>query len=69
MQMMTSRPRLLVALVICFVLAGWWAASGFPIVSAKCKQTHSLTLFRGPFSSFCYNSLFSRVRFDLRELI
>jgi hypothetical protein len=65
MQEMTARPGLLVAIVICFVLAGWWAASGFPIVSARCKQTHSLTLFYGPFS----HSLLSHARFDLRELI
>jgi hypothetical protein len=69
MHAMTARPRLLVAIVICFVLAGWWAASGFPIVSARCKQTHSLTLFYGPFSSLCYHSLFSHARFDLRQLI
>jgi hypothetical protein len=66
---MTARPGLLVAIVICFVLAGWWAASGFPGVSVKCKQTHSLTLFSGPFSSLCYHSLLSHPRFDLRELI
>jgi hypothetical protein len=55
---MTARPRLLVAMVICCVLAGWWAASGFPVVSAKCKQTHSLTLFYGLFSSLCYHLFF-----------
>jgi hypothetical protein len=38
-------------------------------VSVKCKQTHSLTLFHGPFSSLCYPSLFSHARFDLRERI
>jgi hypothetical protein len=69
MQEMAARPGLLVAIVICFVLAGWWAASGFPIASARCKQTHSLTLFYGPFSSLCYHSPLSHARFDLRELI
>jgi hypothetical protein len=69
MRAMTARLGLLVAIVVCFVLAGWWTASGFPTVSVKCKQTHSLTLFHGPFSSLCYPSLFSHARFDLRERI
>jgi hypothetical protein len=69
MQAMTARPGLLVMIVICFVLAGWWAASGFPMMSAVCKQTHSLTLFRGPFSSLCYRSLFSHAHSGSGERI
>ena len=46
---MIVRLGLLVAIVICVVLVGWWAASGFPMVSLACKQAHRLTLFRGPF--------------------
>jgi hypothetical protein len=66
---MIVRPGLLVAIVICVVLVGWWAASGFPMVSLACKQAHRLTLFRGPFSSLCYHSLLSDPRSGSRERV
>jgi hypothetical protein len=66
---MIVQPGLLVAIVICVVLVGWWAASGFPMVSLACKQAHRLTLFRGPFLSLCYPSLLSDPRSGSRERV
>jgi hypothetical protein len=66
---MAVRPGLLVTIVICIVLTGWWAALGFPVVLVMCKQTHRLMLFRGPFSSLCFHSLLADPRFGSREWI
>jgi hypothetical protein len=47
------------AIVMGAALVTWWALSGFPVVSAVCKETNRLTFFRGPFSSVCYRSFLS----------
>jgi hypothetical protein len=56
MQAMATRPEFLLAIVICTVLVTWWVLSGFPGMSAVCRETNRLTPFRGPFSSLCYRS-------------
>ena len=58
MQAMAAR-RFLVAIVVGAAVLAWWALSGFPMVSAVCKETNRLTLFRGPFSSVCYRFFLS----------
>jgi hypothetical protein len=62
---MIVRPGLLVAIVICVVLVGWWAASGFPMVSLACKQAHRLTLSAGHFRHFA-TILFFQIRVPAR---
>jgi hypothetical protein len=47
----------------------WWALSGYPVVSAVCKEANYLTPYRGPFSSLCLQSLLSRESADSRESI
>ena len=66
---MAARPGLLLAIVIGAALVTWWALSGFPMVSAVCKETNRLTLFRGPFSSVCYRSFLSEAPAVSPELI
>jgi hypothetical protein len=42
MQAMAAR-RFLVAIVVGAAVLAWWALSGFPMVSAVCKETNRLT--------------------------
>ena len=66
---MTARPGLLVAIVICFVLAGWWGGVRFPRCVGK-VQTNALAhaFPRAIFVTLLPLSS-SHARFDLRELI
>lgn len=64
---MSARPGFLLAIAVCVLLVAWWALSGFPVVSAVCKETNQLTRYRGPFSSLCLRQLLSGESADSRE--
>ena len=68
MQAMAARPEFLLAIVvICTVLVTWWVLSGFPGMSAVCRETNRLTPFREPF--FAYRSFLLDPSAELRQPI
>jgi hypothetical protein len=66
---MTDRVGLLLAIVICLVLFGWWALSGFPMLAVACKGVHRSAVYQGPFSSICHHSFFQNRPASSRESI
>jgi hypothetical protein len=68
-QVMVARTGFLLTLGLSAFLVVWWAVSGFPVVSAVCKEANYLAPYRGPFSSLCLQHLLSSESADSRESI
>ena len=65
---LVARTGFMLTLGVSAFLFIWWALSGYPVVSAVCKEANYLTPYRGPFSSLCLQSLLSRESFGFARV-